>query len=209
VPGAPSGAHPQVPGVAQPSGAHTQVQPGQTQVQPGGNFPGFGPATQSFPADNPPPYQPYQSQATTYGSPPAQGQPEAQQYGQPAYGQYGQPAAPAFEEPPAGAPPAPQAGNRKLKLVLILVAVFVVLAGVATAVTLALGNTGDSLAVGNCVKQSGAKAVAASCSDGKAYRVVSKVTDPSKCPDTNQPFVQVSHKGSKDDVLCLRPATQK
>jgi hypothetical protein len=110
---------------------------------------------------------------------------------------------------PGTFPPAPQRKNKRLLLVLALVAAVVVLAGIGTAVTLALGGSSTNFAVNDCVKESSGKAVKASCSDSKAYKVINKVGKNTDCADQNQPYVVVEHKGSKDEVLCLRPASQK
>jgi flagellar basal body-associated protein FliL len=110
---------------------------------------------------------------------------------------------------PDNFPPAPQRKNKRLLLVLALVAAVVVLAGIGTAVTLALGGSSTNFAVNDCVKESSGKAVKASCSDSKAYKVINKVSKNTDCADQNQPYVVVEHKGSKDEVLCLRPASQK
>jgi hypothetical protein len=105
--------------------------------------------------------------------------------------------------------------NKRLLLVLAVVAVVVVLAAVGTVATLVLGGSRTTFAVGDCVKESptgkagNSKAIKAGCSDTKAYRVINKVGDKSECADTSQPFVVVQTKGSKDQVLCLRPASQK
>lgn len=110
---------------------------------------------------------------------------------------------------PGSFPPASQRKNKRLLLVLALVAAVVVLAGIGTAVTLALRGSSTSFAINDCVKESSGKAVKASCSDSKAYRVINKVSQPPQCADPNQPYVLVEHKGSKTEVLCLRPASQK
>jgi hypothetical protein len=128
---------------------------------------------------------------------------------------------PGFEEPTAGIPspaerglttgepgPASQRGSRRLLLILALIGVVVVLAAVTTAITLAVRGSGASFAIGDCVKQSGTKAVGAACSDSKSYRVTNKVGKQSDCADANQPFVVISKNG-KDQVLCLRPATER
>lgn len=61
----------------------------------------------------------------------------------------------------------------------------------------------DSLAVGDCVKQTGADAAAANCAEQQAYRIVKIGTSAMDCPDAGQPYVTV---GSK--VLCLAPAAR-
>jgi hypothetical protein len=164
---------------------------GQPYASPSGGYPAQGHAGQPYPHQDP--------QATAmYGTP----------SGPPAQG-HEDPTAPVSSAPGGGfgAEPAPR--NKRLLLILAVVAVVVVLAAVGTVVTLALGGSSTSFAVNDCVKQDGSNAVKVSCSDSKAYRVTQKVSQQSDCPDANQPYVVVEHKGSKNDVLCLRPASQK
>jgi hypothetical protein len=163
----------------------------------------------------------YGQPAPAYGSP-SGGYP-AQTYGgpeQPAYGaapdqqyQPGQQYDPGQGFPEPGARPPDQADpakRRKLLLVFGIVAVVALLAAIGTGVTLAFKGSNASFNVGDCVKQSGSKAVEASCSEGDAFKVVSKVDDHTKCPDSDQqPYVVIEKKGTKPQVLCLRPASQK
>jgi hypothetical protein len=108
-----------------------------------------------------------------------------------------------------GAPPR-RKSRRALVLSLVVVAVVFLLAVAGTAVVVALNNAGDtSFAINSCVKQNGDQAVKADCSDSGAFTVVSKVEKQESCPDPNQPFIVLEHKGAKDQVLCLRPASQK
>lgn len=53
--------------------------------------------------------------------------------------------------------------------------------------------------VGNCVKESNGKAAEVPCSESDAYQIVSKVSDPSHCPDAKQPYATID--GS---ILCLK-----
>jgi hypothetical protein len=93
---------------------------------------------------------------------------------------------------------------------LVVTAVLVLLAVAGTGIVMALNNAGaTTFAVNSCVKKSGSAAVKASCSDSGAFTIVSKVDAQEDCPDKNQPFVVLEHKGEKDQVLCLRPANQK
>jgi hypothetical protein len=113
--------------------------------------------------------------------------------------------------PGQAAPPVPARKNRRpLVIALVVAAVLVLLAIAGTGVVMALNNAGAStFAVNSCVKKDGSAAVKASCSDGGAYTIVSKVDRQEDCPDPNQPFVVLEHRGEKDQVLCLRPASQK
>jgi hypothetical protein len=191
-----------VPEYGQPTQAYGQPpqpygseygQPTQQYGQPTGVY---GSPSGAYPGQAPTAYQPGQP-TNMYGT----------ASGPPALG-YGDATAQVSGQPDTF-PPAPQRKNKRLLLVLALVAAVVVLAGIGTAVTLALGGSSTNFAVNDCVKESSGKAVKASCSDSKAYRVINKVSQQSDCADKNQPFVVVERKGSKDEVLCLRPASQK
>ncbi len=108
---------------------------------------------------------------------------------------------------PAGQP---RKSRKSLVVSLVIVAVVFLLAVAGTGVVVALNNAGDgTYAVNSCVKRDGDKAVEASCSESGAFTVVSKQDKQEDCPDPNQPFVVLEHKGSNDQVLCLRPANQK
>jgi hypothetical protein len=114
--------------------------------------------------------------------------------------------------PAQAAPPSPptRKNRRALTIGLVVTAVLVLLAVAGTGIVLALNNaSANTFAVNSCVKKSGSSAVKASCSEGDAYRILSKVDNPTDCPDDKQPFVVLEHKGEKDQVLCLRPANQK
>jgi hypothetical protein len=116
------------------------------------------------------------------------------------------------DELDSGAPgaPAPRKSRRALVVSLAIVAVVFLLAVAGTGIVVALNHAGDTtFAVNSCVKQSGDRAVKANCSDSGAFTVVSKVDRQESCADPNQPFIVLQHKGSKDQVLCLRPASQK
>ncbi|HEX2770903.1 MAG TPA: hypothetical protein VHN18_00560, partial [Micromonosporaceae bacterium] len=105
-------------------------------------------------------------------------------------------------------PPPPQVRNARV-LAMVLAAAVLLLA-VPLGTLWLLGRTGDqgfNPAVGSCVKQDGAGAVAAGCGDAGAYTVVAKANDPGKC-DPKQPHV-VLQNVEGDNVLCLRPAAAK
>jgi hypothetical protein len=111
---------------------------------------------------------------------------------------------PGSDEPP------PRKSRKALVVSLVIVAVVFLLAVAGTGVVVALNNAGDgTFAVNSCVKRNGDQAVKASCSESGAFTVVSKQAKQEDCPDPNQPFIVLQHKGSDDQVLCLRPANQK
>jgi flagellar basal body-associated protein FliL len=121
------------------------------------------------------------------------------------------PVAPPFAAPaPDPNLPPPRKSRRALILSLVIVAVVFLLAVAGTGVVVFLNNAGDTtFPVNSCVKQNGGEAVKTSCSSSDAFTVVSKVDRQEDCPDQNQPFIVVQHKGAKDQVLCLRPAGAK
>src|SRR6266536_1101839 len=88
--------------------------------------------------------------------------------------------------------------NKKLLIILAAVAAIALIGAIITVVSLMSGNNAN-FAVGDCVKQSGSKAVSATCSDKGAYKVLNKVDQQAKCVDPKQPIVVVERKGSKDE----------
>lgn len=202
--------------------------------QPGGEAPPFGqppsPGTGGYgqqPGGTPGMYgQPPASEAAPFGQyagggpgmygqqqPGVFGQQQPGEFGQQSFGgpmggegesssgMYGQPAAPEVT--------AESKKRRTLMIVLAAVAVLVVLAAGGTGVMMYLtGKSGSSFAVNSCVKKSGESAVSTSCSDGNAYKIVTKTTTQANCPDQNQPFVIIEHDDGENDVLCLRPAKE-
>jgi hypothetical protein len=102
--------------------------------------------------------------------------------------------------------PAPQIRNGRVLLAVLCAAVLLLVVPLGI-VWLLTRSSGPSFDVGSCVRRSGSEAVAAQCSDSDAYTVVAKVDNQTKCTDPpGQPYVVVSD-GSKNNVLCLRPAT--
>jgi collagen type III alpha len=83
-----------------------------------------------------------------------------------------------------------------------------VLVGVIAATNIGRTKVGD-FAVGKCVKQSGGRASSVSCTTSGAFKIIDKVDQQDRCPDANQPFVVLQRSGTKDEILCLRPATEK
>jgi uncharacterized protein YceK len=110
---------------------------------------------------------------------------------------------------PYGAPP-PRKSRRGLIILLLVAAVLIVLAGAGAVITLTIdANSGSSYAINSCVKQDGSNARKVNCSDPKAFVITNKVDKQDRCPDANQPFVVLQRSGAKDEILCLRPASQK
>jgi hypothetical protein len=62
--------------------------------------------------------------------------------------------------------------------------------------------------VGECVRQSGTEAVAASCGESGAFRITSKADAADQCEDRSQPYAILPARGGKEQVLCLQPAGQ-
>jgi hypothetical protein len=152
------------------------------------------------------PGEPYQ-----YGTPTGYGPADAGSQSAPPGGEPGPPDGPAGSDAPTGYGPAPERKSRRgLWAVLIALSAVIVLAVAAVLVFTTLKSSGSpSFAVGTCVKRDGANATAANCSDTNAYKVVEKVDNKDRCPDANQPYVEIRHPGGKDEFLCLRPASTK
>jgi hypothetical protein len=150
----------------------------------------------------------------------------------PPTGPYGASHAAAASFPGASEPPAPDApmpaadrapggtangapgstrfrGRRGLVIGLIVAAILLIIAGTGVVVTLAATGGGDMYKVGSCVKQDGTTAQLTKCSEANAYKVTDKVDSAASCADQNQPYVVLEGKGSKNQVLCLRPANAK
>jgi len=80
-----------------------------------------------------------------------------------------------------------------------------VLGAIGTALWYTAQSNGPSYKVGTCVTKKGTGAVEVSCSAPGAYKVASKVTDVSTCPDTKQPYVKLTDSG-RTTYVCLMPA---
>ena len=87
--------------------------------------------------------------------------------------------------------------GRTIGIVAIIVVVIALLAG---ALYYTSRPNAPTYKIGACVLHSGDKVVGASCSMAGAFKIVSKVTDPSACPDTKNPYVSVDKT-----VYCLAP----
>ena len=154
--------------------------------------------------------QPYgQSGQPVSGAPAADswyqgGQPDGQRFGEP-FASAEEPSGGMYGSSTGAQPPVKK--RRGAMVGLIVVVVLIVLAAGGAGVMYYLKGSGDAnFAVGSCVKQSGNSAVSVSCSDKSAFKVVTKTSNQTNCPDQNQPFVVVEHDGGQDDVFCLRPA---
>ncbi|WNM41820.1 hypothetical protein RMN56_10970 [Micromonospora halotolerans] len=144
--------------------------------------------------------------------PPQQGPPAWPQAGQGGDADQGRFEAFKPEAEPKTEAPTPKVRNGRV-LALVLIAAVLILAVPLGLLTL-LGKIGGDdkpagfdPAVGSCVKQSNATAVAADCGEQGAFTVVSKVDSKDKCADPAQPQVVLPGDGS-NRVLCLKPAGQ-
>jgi hypothetical protein len=187
----------------QPYGQQQQpYSPSQYEPQPGYQAPADGPyGTPSGPPAYGTPSGAYAQQTNVYGAAPDYGAPGQQQQFDPSTGHP--------DAAPTGPDETDPAKRKKLLLILGVVGVIAVVALIVTGVALAMRGTGGTFAVGDCVKQSGSKAVKAGCGEASAFRVVSKVDKQSDCPDASQQPYVVLTKDGKDQVFCLRPASQK
>ncbi|MEU8259572.1 hypothetical protein AB0C02_02965 [Micromonospora sp. NPDC048999] len=115
------------------------------------------------------------------------------------------------EAEPQAEAPTPKVRNGRVLAAVLVVAVLILAVPLGLLTLLGKigggGNTPAAFdpAVGSCVKQSGASAVAADCGEPDAFTVVSKVDSKDKCADTTQPTVELSGVEG-DRLLCLKPA---
>jgi hypothetical protein len=120
------------------------------------------------------------------------------------------PDSPPIDGEPIPTPEPPAKGRRGLVIGLLIVAAVFLVAVAGTAIVVKISNAGGtSFAVNSCVKQDGDSASGVDCSNKDAFRIVSKVDKPESCSDASQPYIVLQHKGEKDEVLCLRPASEK
>nr|BFE64205.1 hypothetical protein GCM10020063_087310 [Dactylosporangium thailandense] len=111
---------------------------------------------------------------------------------------------------PIPTPEPPVKSRRGLLVGLLIVAAVFLVAVAGTAIIVKIsGAGGTSFAVNSCVKQDGDSATGVDCSSKDAFKIVSKVDKPESCSDASQPYIVLQHKGEKDQVLCLRPASEK
>jgi hypothetical protein len=108
--------------------------------------------------------------------------------------------------------PAPKVRNGRVLAAVLVTAVLIL--AIPLGLLSLLGKFGGNHkpaafdpAVGSCVRQSGAGAVAANCGEAGAFSVVSKVDAREKCADPAQPAV-VLQGDLANRVLCLKPAGQ-
>jgi len=87
--------------------------------------------------------------------------------------------------------------GRTIGIIAIIVVVVALLAG---ALYYTSRPNAPTYKIGACVQHDGDKVVGASCSMAGAFKIVSKVTDPSACPDTKNPYVSVDKT-----IYCLAP----
>lgn len=118
----------------------------------------------------------------------------------------GMPGVPPTGPAPYGVGPRPESGGKGNGLKLfgwIALAVVIVLLG-AGALWWSSRPNSPSYTIGSCVQKSGDGAVEVSCGAPNAYRIVSKVTDHSACPDQDNPYITLT--GDTPTVYCLAPA---
>jgi hypothetical protein len=115
-----------------------------------------------------------------------------------------------FKPEGGDAPPAkPETPHVRMfpTLVVVVFGAALLLAIVFGIVYAVAGGNDDTQAFkqGDCVKQSGSTAAVVECSDTTAFKVVSVVTDKSKCDDPKQPVVVTKTDKGESQVLCLKP----
>jgi hypothetical protein len=111
----------------------------------------------------------------------------------------------AFRPEPEPATPQIRSGRVLVAVIAAAVLLLVVPLGIVWLVTRPAPPTFE---VGECVRQSGTEAVAASCGESGAFRITSKADAADQCEDRSQPYAILPARGGKEQVLCLQPAGQ-
>ena len=106
-------------------------------------------------------------------------------------------AAPAADIRPA---PAPRRRTRTAGIVAIVVIVIGLAAG---ALYYTSRPNAPSYQIGSCVQHSGEKVNGSACTAPNSFKIVSKVSDPSACPNANDPYLYLGN--DKSTVYCLAP----
>ncbi|MGH3742380.1 MAG: LppU/SCO3897 family protein [Micromonosporaceae bacterium] len=88
-------------------------------------------------------------------------------------------------------------------MIAVITALLLVVALAGGALYLLVGSSGDSYAVGSCIKEVAGAGQPASCDEKGAYKIVKRVKDADKCPDPKAPKATVD---DSDVILCLRKA---
>ncbi|MEV4640777.1 hypothetical protein AB0J80_25885, partial [Actinoplanes sp. NPDC049548] len=113
------------------------------------------------------------------------------------------------ETQPVAEPPKPETPHvRMLPVLLGVILGAGLLVGLTFGITWLIARGSDSggfsVAIGDCVKRDGTKAVTAKCSDAGSYEVTAIVDTPQQCPDPLQPHVLNPAADNKTKVLCLK-----
>lgn len=102
---------------------------------------------------------------------------------------------------PDGRPaPEPRRWTRTAGIVAIVVIVIGLAAG---ALYYTSRPNAPSYQIGSCVQHSGEKVNGSACTAPNSFKIVSKVSDPSACPNANDPYLYLGN--DKSTVYCLAP----
>jgi hypothetical protein len=112
-----------------------------------------------------------------------------------------------FKPEPAGKPDTPHVRTLPVLIGVIIVAALLVGAafGLVYLISGDSDSTGLQVNVGECVRQNGAGAVTAACTDQGAFQVASIADSQDKCGDPTQPYVIDPTSDGRNRVLCLKP----
>jgi hypothetical protein len=104
--------------------------------------------------------------------------------------------------PGADIRPAPQ--PRRWTRMAGIVAIVVIVIGLAAgALYYSSRPNAPSYQIGSCVQHSGEKVNGSACTAPNSFKIVSKVSDPSACPNANDPYLYLGN--DKSTVYCLAP----
>ena len=102
--------------------------------------------------------------------------------------------------PDIGPAPEPRRRTRTAGIVAIVVIVIGLAAG---ALYYTSRPNAPSYKIGSCVQHSGENVNGSACTAPNSFKIVSKVSDPSACPNSNDPYLYLGN--DKSTVYCLAP----
>ena len=104
----------------------------------------------------------------------------------------------------AGADVLPAPKPRRWTRTVGIVAIVVIVIGLAAgALYYTSRPNAPSYQIGSCVQHSGEKVNGAACTAPNSFKIVSKVSDPSACPNANDPYLYLGN--DRSTVYCLAP----
>lgn len=104
--------------------------------------------------------------------------------------------------PGADIKPAPEP-RRRTRTAGIVAIVVIVIGLAAGALYYTSRPNAPSYQIGSCVQHSGEKVNGSACTAPDSFKIVSKVSDPSACPNANDPYLYLG--SDKSTIYCLAP----